>query len=169
MNVLKSPQVSGNLALKGFAAIDDLPPRIVGYLNAAATTHDWREAESLLWRAQATDANCLQVYYTLYKFYFKHKRLSDAERAACLALDAAARLANIQADWRLQQKDSCDWSKVSSPQHFYLFSLKALAFIRLRQLRNADAALILAKLREIDANDSVGASVIESYAAGSIA
>jgi len=58
---------------------------------------------------------------------------------------------------------------VSSPQHFYLFSMKALAFIRLRQLRDADAALILAKLREIDPDDSVGSSVIESYAAGALA
>lgn len=160
---------SGKQALKGFVAIDDLPPRVLGYLNAAASANDWREAESLLWRAQAADADCLQVYYTLYKFYFNHKRLSDAERATCLALDAAARQAGIEADWRLQKKDSCDWSVVSSPQHFYLFSMKALAFIRLRQLRDADAALILAKLREIDPHDSVGASVIESYAVGALA
>ena len=158
--------VSGSQPLKGFVAKDDLPPRIVGYLNAAASSRDWRDAESLLLRAQAADPDCLQVYYTLYKFYFNHKRLSDAERQTCLALDAAARLAKIDADWRSQKKDSCDWTKVSSPQHFYLFSMKALAFIRLRQLREADAASILAKLREIDPDDSVGASVIEAYAAG---
>jgi hypothetical protein len=109
------------------------------------------------------------VYFTLYKFYFNHKRLSDAERAACLALDAAARLANIAADWRLQDISVCDWGKVNSPQHFYLFSLKALAFIRLRQLRAGDADLILEKLREIDPSDSVGHSVIESYAMGAAA
>ena len=158
--------MSGSQTLKGFVAKEDLPPRIAGYLNAAASSRDWRDAESLLLRAQATDPDCLQVYYTLYKFYFNHKRLSDAERATCLALDAAARLAHIGADWRSQKKDSCDWSIVSSPQHFYLFNMKALAFIRLRQLREADAVLILAKLREIDPDDSVGASVIESYAAG---
>ncbi|MDP3684533.1 MAG: hypothetical protein Q8S01_11430, partial [Ignavibacteria bacterium] len=124
--------------------------------------------ESLLWRAQASDQDCLHVYFTLYKFYFNHKRLGDAERATCLALDAAARLANIAADWRMQDINSCDWSKVNSSQHFYLFSLKALAFIRLRQLRADDAALILAKLREIDPDDSVGASVIEAYAAGAV-
>ena len=161
--------MSGSQSLQGFLAIDDLPPRVVGYLNAAASAHDWREAESLLWRAQATDTDCLQVYYTLYKFYFNHKRLGDAERATCLALDVAARLAHIEADWRSQKKESCDWSIVSSPQHFYLFSMKALAFIRLRQLRADDAALILAKLREIDPSDSVGHSVIESYAMGAAA
>lgn len=160
--------MSGSQALQGIVASDDLPPRIAGYLAAAAAAAagDWREAESLLWRAQATDPDCLHVYYTLYKLYFNHNRLGDAERAACLALDAAARKAHIPADWRLLDSASCDWSKVNAPQHFYLFSLKALAFIRLRQQRAEDASQILAKLREIDPWDSVGASVIEAYAAG---
>lgn len=155
--------------MQGIVATDDLPPRVAGYLTAAAASGDWRDAESLLWRAQTADPDCLHVYYTLYKFYFNHKRLGDAENAACLALDAAARQAHISADWRLQDKDTCDWSKVNAPQHFYLFSLKALAFIRLRQQRAEDAALILAKLREIDPQDTVGASVIEAYAIGAAA
>jgi len=158
--------VSGKV-LQGIVPSEDLPPRVAGYLSAAATAAgDWREAESLLWRAQAADPGCLHVYYTLYKFYFNHNRLGDAERAACLALDAAARQAHIPADWRLLDSTASDWGKVDAPQHFYLFSLKALAFIRLRQQRLADAKAILAKLREIDPADSVGASVIEAYAAG---
>ena len=52
--------MSGSPALKGFVASEDLPPRIVGYLNAAASSRDWRDAESLLLRAQATDPDCLQ-------------------------------------------------------------------------------------------------------------
>ncbi len=168
-SALKYLKVFGRTILQGIVATDDLPPRVAGYLTAAAASGDWRDAESLLWRAQAADPDCLHVYYTLYKFYFNHKRLGDAERATCLALDAAARLANIAADWRLQDLSACDWDKVHSPQHFYLFSLKALAFIRLRQFRADDADLILAKLREIDPGDSVGHSVIESYAMGAAA
>lgn len=168
-NALKYLKAFGRAILQGIVATDDLPPRVAGYLTAAAASGDWRDAESLLWRAQTTDPDCLHVYFTLYKFYFNHKRLSDAERAACLALDAAARLASIAADWRLQELSTCDWAKVNSPQHFYLFSLKALAFIRLRQLRAGDADLILEKLREIDPTDSVGHSVIESYAIGAAA
>lgn len=161
--------MSGKPAFQGIIPSDDLPPRVAGYLSAAAASRDWRDAESLLWRAQAADPDCLHVYYTLYKFYFNHKRLGDAERAVCLAMDAAARQAHIPADWRLQGSTSCDWSQVDAPQHFYLFSLKALAFIRLRQQRAGDAEQILAKLREIDPHDSVGASVIEAYAAGAAA
>ncbi|MFA7350532.1 MAG: hypothetical protein WC009_07195 [Methylotenera sp.] len=169
MSALKYLKAFGRTILQGIVATDDLPPRVAGYITAATASGDWRDAESLLWRAQATDPDCLHVYYTLYKFYFNHKRLGDAERATCLALDAAARLANIAADWRLQDISACDWGKAHSPQHFYLFSLKALAFIRLRQLRADDADLILAKLREIDPSDSVGHSVIESYAMGAAA
>ena len=151
-------------------ATDDLPPKVAGYLSAAfAAMGEWREAESLLWRARAADPDCLHVYYILYKFYFNRNRLADAERAACLALDAAAKQAHIAADWRLLDIDSCDWVQVNAPQHFYLFSLKALAFIRLRQQRAKEAGLILDKLREIDPNDSVGASVIEAYAEGAAA
>jgi len=162
--------VSGNPLSQGIAASSDLPPRVAGYVSAAfAAIGTWREAESLLWRAQAADPDCLHVYYLLYKFYFNRKRLIDADRAACLALDAAARLASIPADWRLLDTASCDWRKVDAPQHFYLFSLKALAFIRLRQARVAESDEILDKLREIDPADSVGASVIAAYAAGAAA
>ena len=153
--------------MQGIVATDDLPPRIASYVAAsAAATGDWREAEALLWRAQAVDPDCLHVYYILYKFYFRHHRLGDADRTALLALDAAARQANIAADWRLLTPDSCDWQQIDSPQHFYLFSLKALAFIRLRQQNMQDATQMLAKLREIDPHDLVGASVIEAYADG---
>lgn len=154
----------------GFPAADDLPPRVAGYLAAAAASGgDWREAESLLWRAQATAPDCLYVYYALYKFYFSRNRLKDAEHVACLALDVAARRAGIPADWRLLDSTACEWGRVDAPQHFYLFSLKALAFIRLRQLRLDDANAILAKLQQIDPDDTVGASVIRAYAYGAAA
>ncbi len=158
--------MSGKQYWSGIVANDDLPPRVAGYLAAASEAHDWREAEALLLRAQVADPDCLHVYFTLYKLYFNHKRLGDAERAACLALDAAARLAGLPSDWRMMDVNSCDWSEDHSPQHFYLFSLKALAFIRLRQLRTQDCLQLLEKLREIDPQDSVGASVIEAYAEG---
>jgi tetratricopeptide (TPR) repeat protein len=162
--------VSGSQVFQGIALPDDLPTRVAGYVSAAlAALGEWREAESLLWRAQATDPDCLHVYYLLYKLYFNRKRLTDADHAACMALDTAARLAGISSDWHLLDRASCDWGSVASPQHFYLFSLKALAFIRLRHERVAEAHEIIAKLREIDPQDTVGASVIESYAMGAAA
>ncbi len=57
---------------------------------------------------------------------------------------------------------------MDAPQHFYLFSLKALGFIRLRQQHFDESHAILEKLREIDPQDSVGGSVIAAYAAGAV-
>ena len=156
--------------MHGIVQTEDLPARIIGYINAATSAlGDWREAESLLLRALAVEPSCLHVYYTLYKLYFNHNRLSDADRTINLALDEAANQANIHADWHVLTAKSCDWFKVDSPQHFYLFSLKALAFVRLRQACVDDANGILTKLREIDPHDSVGASVIEAYLDGAVA
>lgn len=150
----------------GIVAQEDLPPPIAGYLAAAAASRDWREAESLLLRAQQAAPDCLHVYYTLYKLYAVHNRLSDAERAVYMALDAAASQANIHSHWQSLSRQSCDWTQIDSPQHFYLFSLKAFAYIRLRQQRLAEVRQILDKLHEIDPQDTVGASVIQAYADG---
>ena len=155
--------------MHGIVPHEDLPPRVAGYLSAAAAARDWRESESLMLRAHTADPECLHVYYILYKLYFNHNRLGDAERAVFLALDKAACQAKIPSDWCELNAVSCDWANVDAPQHFYLFSLKALAFIRLRQRRMEEANEILAKLREIDSHDSVGGSVIAAYADGAAA
>jgi hypothetical protein len=47
---------------------------------------------------------------------------------------------------------------------FYLYTLKALAFIKLRQDQAIEAHSILALLREIDPEDRCGASVIMQLA-----
>lgn len=152
--------------MQGIIPAEDYPQRIAGYLSAAALTYDWREAESMLLRAQSKAPDCLHVYYTLYKLYATRNRLGDAEKIALMALDEAARQAEISSEWERLTRETCHWQQIDSPQHFYLFSLKALAFIRLRQQRLADARKILAKLEEIDPDDSVGASVIKAYADG---
>jgi hypothetical protein len=83
-----------------------------------------------------------------------------------MALDAAARLGGFSVDWATLNADTADWTRHDSPAHFYLFSLKALAFIRLRRGDQAGCEQILEKLRELDRADTVGASVIGSIAAG---
>ncbi|MGA8147994.1 MAG: hypothetical protein WB870_10525 [Gallionellaceae bacterium] len=127
---------------------------------------DTQLAETLLWQAQRMDANALPVYFSLYKFYFYKGNLEQAELAARMALLAAAIQGGFNADWRGLHQDSADWTDYAAPAHFYLFSLKALAFIRLRCGDAAEASAILAKLAEVNPRDSVGASVIRSIASG---
>lgn len=136
-------------------------PVVARLLREAAEARDTpRRAETLLWTAQALDPRCLGVYFALYKFHFYCGRLPDAERVTRMALDESARQAGIDPDWAHVTPACCDWSDTLAPQHFYLFSLKALSFILLRQGRSEESAAILAKLAALDPRDSVGASVI---------
>lgn len=139
------------------------PPEIDRRLRDAAYV-DAPRAETLLLDAQHIDPECLPVYFALYKFYFYRSRLADAERIALRALETAARQGRFPANWMVLTLDAADWSDVHSPAHFYLFSLKALAFIRLRQRRVPEARALLDKLAELDPLDQVGASVISSLA-----
>lgn len=130
--------------------------------RAMASYADTQLAETLLWQAQRADPNALPVYFSLYKFYFYKGNLEQAELAARMALLIAAMHGGFNADWRSLQADSADWQDCAAPSHFYLFSLKALAFILLRRGAATESSAILAKLAEIDSGDSVGASVIRS-------
>ena len=122
------------------------------------------DAERLLWEAHRAAPEALPVYFSMYKFYFYKGDLENAELAARMALLEAARQGAFDADWRGLAQASADWCAYEGPAHFYLFSLKALAFIRLRQGDAAEAKAILDKMAEIDPKDSVGASVIRSIA-----
>lgn len=142
------------------------PAAIDRRLEAAAASYaDGALAETLLLEAHTLDPSCLPVYFALYKFYFYKSRLADAERIALAALDVAASQAGIPTDWRQLNTQSADWMDTRGPQHFYLFSLKALAFIRLRRGRAVEASALLTKLAELDPRDTVGASVIGALAA----
>ena len=149
-----------------FYASSRVPAVVAEHLrDAAAACHDTGTAETLLWQAQRLAPDCLTVYFALYKFYFCKGRLQDAERVTRLGLETAARLGDIDADWhRLTPDAGRDWQRTDSPQHFFLFTLKALAFIRLRLGGRDESIAILDKLAEIDPADRSGASVIRALA-----
>jgi hypothetical protein len=145
----------------GFAA----PPEIDEKLREAAACYDDTEkAEELLWTALKADPQCLGSYFSLYKFYFYKRMLKEAEGVALLGLGTAARLGGFSPDWNKLDAQSVDWKRVDAPQHFYLFTLKALAFMRLRLGYAEESHALLAKLQELDPLDTVGASVIRDLA-----
>jgi tetratricopeptide (TPR) repeat protein len=142
-------------------------PSVSALLGAAMQSYaDTGEAERLLWQAHRASPEALPVYFSLYKFYFYKGDLENAELGARMALLEAARQGGFNPDWHGLSRDTANWTHYEGPAHFYLFSLKALAFIRLRRRDAAEARAILAKLAEIDPADSVGASVIRSIAEG---
>ncbi|WP_045225278.1 tetratricopeptide repeat protein [Methyloterricola oryzae] len=145
----------------------ELPPKTSALLDEAMSLYgDTERAESLLMQAHREDPDALPVYFSMYKFYFYKGRLQDAERAVRQALETAARLGGFSPDFRDLRPETTNWTHHDGPAHFYLFSLKALSFIRLRQGDKAECEELLGKLNELDKSDSVGGSVIGAFAAG---
>lgn len=144
------------------AAADDAASVAGAYLEQAAAGVEPARREFLLWSAHALAPNHLPVYFALYKFLFHQKRLVDAERVALMALGESARQGGFPVRWNELRHWTADWS--DGPGRFYLFSLKALAFIRLRLHGLKAAGPLLEKLHELDPQDQVGGSVITDLA-----
>jgi len=128
-------------------------------------THHPAQAEQLLWHVRAEDPGCLQVYFALYKFYANQKRLDDAERVIRMALVEASRQGEFPMLWRhIVEKTERPCLYTIASGHFYLFSLKALAFVTLRRGYRDDALAMLDALAVLDPEDRVGGSVIRALA-----
>jgi tetratricopeptide (TPR) repeat protein len=144
-----------------------LPEAVNRLLQAgvAASHADKPQAERLFKKAQQMDRSCLQTYFALYKFYFYQGRLQDAEREVICGLEEASRQGNFPVEYRRLARESLQEKMYASEAAlFYLYTLKALAFIKLRLGQEAEARRILAAIAELDPEDRCGASVIMSLA-----
>jgi hypothetical protein len=147
----------------------DIPAEVNNLLQAAvaASSVEPSLAEKLFLQAQALDSQCLQTYFALYKFYFFQKRLLDAERMVLAGLEESARQGGFSSNFRLLVQNLKQWQRYDHDSVlFYCYTLKALAFIKLRLGLTTDAQLVLAHLQQLDPEDLSGASVIMAIAAG---
>lgn len=122
--------------------------------------------EALLWTAQASAPECLPVYYLLYKFHAGRREFDLAEKAATRGITVAGRQAGLDADWRRVQPGDADFA-ATGPARFWLFSLKALAFICLRSGRSDDARTLVEHIGRLDPTHGLGGEVIASLLDGS--
>ncbi len=127
---------------------------------------DLEHVEQMLRDSLAVNPDQLSAYFALYKLLFRQSRLDEAANVAELALAVSARLGRFPAPWQKLTPGAADWSDTQSPAHFYLFTLKALSFIRMRQGRVDVCRDMLTQIERLDPDDSVGASVIRAYANG---
>ena len=147
----------------------NIPTEVNNLLQAAVASSsvDQNQAEKLFLQAQTLDSHCLQTYFALYKFYFFQKRLVDAERIVLAGLEESAKQSGFPNDSRRLVQNLQKWNLYANESTlFYLYTLKALAFIKLRLGFTLDAQLVLSQLRQLDPEDRSGASVIMDLAAG---
>lgn len=134
------------------------PPSIRPLLDQAQGVPR-EQVAGLLWTAQACAPQALAVYYLLYKCHAGQRQFALAEKAARTGLAEAARQAGLPEDWRQVTPDLADFGG-TGPQRFWLFTLKALAFISVRSGRPDEAQALLDQIARLDPQASVGGEVI---------
>lgn len=145
----------------------DLDPEVEGCLQqAAALVGDRDSSLQALNEAHQRAPDQLEVLQALYKFHFYRGELLQALDAVFQVLVKAAIQGGFSHDWQLLEPQSADWQQVRGPARSFLYGLKALAFIRLRQDDTSDAARILEVLDRLDPQDHVGAQVIRDLLEG---
>jgi len=139
----------------------DVPPTVHALMHQAAGSAP-DERTTLLWTAQALAPQCLAVYYALYKHHAGLRQFELAERAAWRGLLESANQADIPGDWRAVPTPLPESTSHGQPGRFWLFTLKALAFIHLRTGRLAEARELLLHLETCDPQAHIGGDVIRS-------
>lgn len=143
----------------------DIRPQVNRLLqNAVACADDFERARGYLYEARAIDPGQLEVYVALYKFCFYRGRFDEAEQIALDALAQAAADGGFIDDWQQLKPHTLNWKSTDAPVRLYLYSLKALAFIRLRKGDNPGARTAVDTLARLDPEDQVGGSVIMTLA-----
>lgn len=127
---------------------------------------DRAAADAAFREALALDPRSLATWFCLYKIHTYSGDLDAALAAAEGGLREAARAANLAPDWRLWDPEEIS---LAGPGRFALYTLKALAFIRLRRDEAADARAVLDTLARLDPTDAIGGSVVDAIWRGATA
>lgn len=138
-----------------------LPPVAEEQLRLASHAYaDSTKAEMHLAIAKAIAPNNAVVLVGAYRYYFYKNRLYDALKVAndCL-LTVSAEL-HIPANWQDVMPVHADFIGDEPAHRFYLFVLKAYAYLLLRLNRLAEGALAAEKLLELDPDNKVGGQVL---------
>lgn len=141
----------------------DLPEAINSLLQegVAAYRFDPSRADRLFRQALAAAPAQLPIYFCLYKIHTYQGNLDAAQAAAQDGLREAASQAGWPTDWRNWRPEA---AIPDGAGRFALYTLKALAFIRLRQNNHAQARQMLGALQHLDPTGATGWPVVASLA-----
>jgi len=141
---------------------ETLPPAAELCLKLAAASYgDDLEAERYLHQALALAPQHAAVYIAFYRFHFYRNRVRQALPYAELCLGLAARELNLNHDWRQVEREDASFGDFAafSPR-FFLFSLKAYGYLKLRLGELEEGRLAVEKVTQLDPADRVGAAVL---------
>jgi hypothetical protein len=136
-------------------------PEEVRRLIEAAKQAPRESAAPILWTAQALSPSALPTYYLLYKLHAGCGELEEAERAARLGLRESALQAGLPADLGEPQRLDVPVVDFGSPgpARFWLFTIKALAFISVRKGNVELARRLVDFAARCDPSHSTGSEV----------
>ncbi len=140
----------------------DLPTEVEMELRLAGLAYQSdEEAERHLFRARALAPDHPAVLIGFYRFYFYNNRLEEALVVARICLLKAARDNALNPYWRRVAVEDADFGSYDAVlPRFYLFTLKAYAYLQLRlghMEEGRDAAL---KTVALDPTDKIGVKVL---------
>jgi len=152
---------------------DDLPlpeagadaDTINALLNAPLDLrHGWSRTERLIDDARHALPDRLELNVAMYKLFAYSGRLDAAETLIDETLVRAAQAGGFDPDPTRLDAGDPRWQSAQGNDRLYLYSLKAMGFVRLRQ-ENVDGAVsVLAELARLDPFDQVGGSVVAGMA-----
>ncbi|AOV15822.1 hypothetical protein BJI67_00950 [Acidihalobacter aeolianus] len=125
---------------------------------------DPARTERLLLAARAQFPERLELAVALYKMYAYSNRFEASRALIAEVLERSAAEAGFSADWRQLGPDSAAWHPARGAVRCYLYTLKALGFVSLRQGEAEAAHAVLSHLRTLDPQDQVGGNVVYEMA-----
>lgn len=127
---------------------------------AAAAWHEFDVAEAHLKRVMDLAPGHPAAYIALYRFYFYKNRLAQAYAVGWDCLEQAAHDNGLPVDWRQVKAGDADFSSLSILPRFYLFTLKACAYLSMRLGDLETGSTLIDKLTELDPKNQLGGKVL---------
>lgn len=139
----------------------NLPPVAEEQLRLASQSYaDSAKAEMHLTLACAIAPDNPVVQVGEYRYYFYKNRLPEALKVAERCLKNVSRELRIPPRWQNVMPHHADFGSDDAALRFYLFVLKAYAYLLLRLNFIAEGAAAAEKLLELDPKNKVGGQVL---------
>lgn len=138
-----------------------LPPAAEQQLKLASQSYTMdAKAEMHLALAKALAPENPVVKVGEYRYYFYKGRLEEALVVARECLSDVAQELDLPKHWRMVEPCHADFSSDEPAHRFYLFCLKAYAYLLLRLERIDEGRVAVTKLLELDPGNKIGGQVL---------